>query len=114
MIIQSKRNEEKIIEITLEQWEEMKASQLHRHWRILSSRDLGPADNPEPEDVINFMKNDEVEVRKIYDEDEIPEDGIADYNLMLKGELVTECKKLGIELTGKEKKQEIIDKLNNV
>ena len=108
MIIQSKRNEEKIIEVTLEQWEEMKKSQLHRHWRILSSRDLGPEPNPEPEDVINFM-NSEPKVQKIYDEQ-----GDTDYNLLLKSELVDECKKSGIELTGKELKQELIDLLNNL
>ena len=109
MIIQSKRNEDKIIEVTLEEWNKMKRNQTARNWRLISSRDVGPQkEPPPPHEVIDFM-NAEPKVKKIYDEQ-----GEADYNLMLKSELVAECEKEGIELTGKELKSELIEKLNNL
>ena len=95
MIIQSKRTEDKIIEVSLEQWNEMKKAQLHRHWRILSSHDLEPAGEvSEPIDVVNFM-NSEPEVKKVYDEPEI------DYNLMLKSELLQEAESRGMDVSDK-------------
>ena len=108
IIIQSKRNEDKIIEVSLEQWNKMKDNQTSRNWRILSSHNLGPDIEPaKPADVINFM-NAEPKVEKIY-----KEQGETDYSLLLKSELVAECEKEGIELTGKELKNELIELLTN-
>ena len=105
MIIQSKKNEDKIIEVTLEEWNKMKKLQLHRHWRILSSRDLEPAGKvAKPTDVVSFMNN-EPKVQKIYDESE------TDYNLMLKSELLMEAESRGVDISDQPKKSEIIERL---
>ena len=56
MIIKSKKDENKIIEVSLEEWNKMKKLQLHRYWRIVSSRDIEPAgEAARPADVVNFM-----------------------------------------------------------
>lgn len=108
MIIQSKRNEDKIIEVSLEEWNKMKANQTARNWRLLSSRDIGPqGEPPPPQEVINFM-NSEPKVKKIYDEQ-----GTIDYSLMLKSELVAECERRGIDVSDKPRKEELIERLTN-
>lgn len=105
MIIQSKRNEDKIIEVSIEEWNKMKRLQLHRHWRVVSSSDLEPAGKvPEPDEVFNFM-NKEPEVKKIYDEQE------TDYNLMLKSELLLEAENRGVDVSDQPKKAELIERL---
>lgn len=107
MILQSKRNPDKTIEVSVEDWEKMKKNDLHRKFRIISSKDLAPGIEVKPQDVVNFMD----EPKKIYDD--IAEDGIIDYNTLLKAELIVLCEQEGIELTGKELKSDLVDLLNN-
>ncbi|HCC71255.1 MAG TPA: hypothetical protein DEQ09_08915 [Bacteroidales bacterium] len=117
MIIQSKKFPDRIREVTIEEWHKMQRIQISRRFRILSNRDLAPAKKIEdPGDVINYMGDNikKPEVKKIYDEDKkIPEDEIIDYNTMLKSDLINECERRSIELTGKELKIELIEYLNN-
>jgi len=106
MIIASKKFPDKIHEVTVEQWRAMQRNDIARRYRVLSTADLAPMTD-EPVKAIDYMTK--PEVKKIYDDEH--NDREDEYVAMLKDDLITECKKRDIELTGSEYKRELIKKL---
>jgi len=121
MLIQSRKNPERVEEISLETWNGMKLNGLDKKFRVLSSLDIGPGNIPVPVDVENFMNSkQEIRVEKIYED---PEAGrvfsdeeardtlINDLKGQTKAQLIEQFPDIDINETML--KVEIIDKIIN-
>ena len=104
MIIQSRKHPEKTWDVTLETWNNLKASGESRKFRILSSIEIAPDSTVMPVEVENFLQSKKPEVEKIYDDNEPDQ-----FKGLTKQELIELYDELELDMSMK--RDDIIEKI---